>query len=454
MPRIAIVGRGFSGTATAAALLRSVRQAFSLVLIDDANTLGGGLAYGKARAGELLNVRARDLALLAEERGDFGVWLRGRLVGDKGAASPIDLEQIFAPRALFRDYARERLLEEMLRRPDVCVQLINGKATGLMQSESGEFSIGFEKGAAVKADYAVLATGYEDGGARRFGRDPFAPIGEEELTRASDIVLVGSGLTMVDALLRLRRQGCAARITIISRHGLLPLPQLARSPSPGPQLGVPPSSLKELVKEVRAASKSAEARGRSWQAVINGLRPATQRLWLGLPVAEQRRFLRHARSYWDIHRHRLPADIYSQVTHETARERTTLRAGRVISVGGDSSPHVTVRWRGAKKTETLAADLVLDCSGHRPNLEAPLLRSVAANGLASIDAHGIGLNVEPNGRAQSARTERLYAVGPLCAGTLFEIGAAPEIALQARELAQSIADECSERAESSVAASG
>lgn len=440
-PRIAIVGRGFSGAAAAAALLR-VCGRFSLVLIDEAPTLGGGLAYGRARAGELLNVRARDLALLAEERGDFAAWLRGRLVNPEGGAAPIELGQIFAPRALFRDYTREKLLEEMLRRPEVSVQLVDGRATALAQNASGEFSIGFDRGPPVAADFAILAAGYGGASApRRFGRDPFEPIPEDELARAREIVLVGSSLTMVDALLRLRRQGCAAHITIVSRHGLLPHSQLPRSPEPELQLNIRPAPLRDLLKDIRAVCRGAEARGGSWQAAVNALRPSTQDLWLGLTVEDQRRFLRHLRTLWDIHRHRLPADIHSEITREVTRKRTTVRAGRVIAVDDGLRPRVRVRWRGRKETETLNADIVLDCSGHRPNLDAPLLRSVIDNGLGSIDTHGIGLAVERDGRVQSG-DGRLFAIGPLCVGTLFEIGAAPEIAAQARCLAQAISGEC------------
>lgn len=441
-PRIAIVGRGFSGAAAAAALLRAIQGPFALVLIDEAETLGGGLAYGKARAGELLNVRARDLALVAEERGDFGVWLRRRLRSPKTVGAPLDLDQTFAPRALFRDYARERLLEEMLRRPEVNVQFIDGRATSLARTPSGDLAIGFDRGPPVNASHVILAAGYGGAGARhRFGRDPFEPIGAQELQRARDIVIVGSGLTMVDALLRLRREGCAANITIVSRHGKSPLPQLARSPSPELRIAVPKVSLRVLVREIREGARAAEAAGRSWQAVINGLRPSTQDLWLSLSLTEQRRFLRHMRAFWDIHRHRLPADIHAQVAHEMARERTKLRAGRVIAVEDGSPARVSVRWRGAADAELLAADIVLDCSGHRPDLAAPLLRSALENGLASGDGHGVGLQTRANGLVESAAPGRLYAIGPLCAGSLLEIGAAPEIAAQARELAHAIAAE-------------
>ena len=39
--------------------------------------------------------------------------------------------------------------------------------------------------------------------------------------------------------------------------------------------------------------------------MIDSLRPVTASLWNRLPRDERRRFLRHARRYWDVHRHRM-----------------------------------------------------------------------------------------------------------------------------------------------------
>lgn len=437
-PRIAIVGRGFTGAAAAAALLRRREGPFSLVLIDETNALGGGLAYGKARAGELLNVRARDLSLLAEDRGDFARWLLDCLNAGAPATRILNVGQIFAPRALFADYVRERLAAEILKRPDIPVQLVNGGAIGLDRRGSG-YVIRFDEGDDVECDGAVLATGYGGGDRRfRFGSDPFGPFPEEAVLAAQRVALVGSGLTMVDVLLRLRRMGCSAEITIISRHGLVPQPQLKVSPQAEVWRGLPTGLAGELVSEVRRACREAVRFGDPWQGVINGLRPEAQRLWRMLPVKEQKRFLRHARAFWDIHRHRLPADIYLQMKQELDRERTVVRAGTVIDCDDGAPYTLAVRWRGQRDIQIRSADMVIDCSGHKPDLSSSLLRGLVRNGLARMDAHGVGLDVDEAGRvtgADGARNETLFALGPLGAGSLFEIAAAPEIAAQAQMMA-------------------
>ena len=46
-----------------------------------------------------------------------------------------------------------------------------------------------------------------------------------------------------------------------------------------------------------------------WRAAIDALRPHSQPLWQGLPPEEQQRFLRHARPWWDVHRHRIAPEV-------------------------------------------------------------------------------------------------------------------------------------------------
>jgi uncharacterized NAD(P)/FAD-binding protein YdhS len=63
-------------------------------------------------------------------------------------------------------------------------------------------------------------------------------------------------------------------------------------------------------------------------------------------------------------------------------------------------------------------------------------------GTAREDAHRLGLAVEPNGQVLSksgAITRGLFALGPLCQGSLWEITAVPEIVRRCDGAAQSVA---------------
>jgi uncharacterized NAD(P)/FAD-binding protein YdhS len=101
------------------------------------------------------------------------------------------------------------------------------------------------------------------------------------------MVLIGSGLTMVDVLLSARRDGFSGTATIVSRRRQLPRPHAAKGVVPQ-EVGLPRSKrLSLLTAAVRIACETAEAHGKPWQSIINGLRPSIVEIWQRLPVPEQ-----------------------------------------------------------------------------------------------------------------------------------------------------------------------
>jgi uncharacterized NAD(P)/FAD-binding protein YdhS len=197
-----------------------------------------------------------------------------------------------------------------------------------------------------------------------------------------------------------------------------------------------------LATSIRIACEMGEENGTPWQAVINGLRASLPEIWQGLPAAEQARFLRHLRPFWDAHRHRLPMEIHASLMDEFAKGRAELLRGHVKSVTRTQDSFAATLVRRGGETETLKADLAFDCSGFRPDLDQPLIVSLFKHGLALPDPHRLGLAVERNGRViggNGAAPAGLFAVGPLCQGTLWEITAVPEIVAQADRAAQALA---------------
>jgi uncharacterized NAD(P)/FAD-binding protein YdhS len=264
------------------------------------------------------------------------------------------------------------------------------------------------------------------------------------MASASSIVLIGSGLTMVDVLLGARREAFQGKATVISRRG-----QLSRAHAPKgvvpQQVAIPHSKrVSLLAAAIRIACEMAEDGGTPWQAIINGLRPSLQDIWQGLPREEQARFLRHLRPFWDAHRHRLPMEVHGRMKAEFSHGRAVLAHGAVTEVTrtGDRFA-VTLQRRGAGKPEIIETDLAFDCTGFRPDLDQPLIRSLFAQGLARPDPHRLGLVVERNGQVNGiggSATAGLFAIGPLCQGALWEITAVPEIVAQADQAAQLIAE--------------
>jgi uncharacterized NAD(P)/FAD-binding protein YdhS len=436
---LCIVGGGFTGAATAIALLARVTTPFRLVMIEQSPQLGRGVAYGSHHPLHLLNVRARDLSIRASQPGDFLNWAFRQL--DQGE-NQVDLHDAlahtFLPRQLFGEYVRQRLYESVAQRDDVVFSVIYDTASSCAVN-AGRYRVALERNAPVVADAVFLATAYGPTPASTTGAlRPFESVAQERLASTKQIALIGSGLTMVDVLLAARRDGFRGKALVVSRRGQLPRPHAPKGVVPK-EVGLPRSKrVSLLAAAIRISCEMAEESGTPWQAVINGLRPALQDIWQTLPADEQARFLRHLRPFWDSHRHRLPMEVHGRLMAEFAEGRAILLHGAVREVVRDGDRfRLSLLERGSRAPRSLAIDLAFDCTGFRPDLKQPLIAGLFEGGLGRPDPHRLGLAVERDGQVIGG--ENLFAIGPLCQGTLWEITAVPEIVAQADRAAQALA---------------
>jgi uncharacterized NAD(P)/FAD-binding protein YdhS len=453
-PSICLIGGGFTGAAAAIACLKRIAHPFDLTIVEPAASLGRGAAYGGHHPLHLLNVRTRDLTILPDRPRDFLNWTFTQIdQGENDSGLHEGLAHSFLPRELFGSYARQRLFEAIGSRPDVNTRIVNDVAVSCTgrTGRAGQFVIRTENGGTLCADVVMLATAYGVQSPSASGAiAPYEAVAPERLRTAKSIALIGSGLTMVDALIGARRDGFGGIATIVSRRGQLPRRHAAKGVVPL-EVAVPQSkSVARLTAAIRIACEMAEAHGTPWQAVINGLRPFLQQRWLDLSTQEQRRFLRHVRPFWDAHRHRLPSEMHDRVLSEFEAGRAVLVRGTVTGVVREQDRFtLRLRRRGAKAVEVLHADLAINCSSYKPDLDQPLIQSLLFQGLARPDEHRLGLLVRPDGHVvgkDGAAARGLFALGPLCQGTLWEITAVPEIVRQADAAALAAAFETGERA--------
>jgi uncharacterized NAD(P)/FAD-binding protein YdhS len=440
---LCVVGGGFTGAAIAIACLQRITSPFRLVMIEPSPQIGRGVAYGGHHPLHLLNVRARDLSIRASQPGDFLNWAFRQLdQGENQAGLHEALAHAFLPRQLFGEYVRQRLYESAAQRPEVAFSVVNDAAISCA-TESGRYRVDLARNASVIADVVFLATAYGLSAASAEGAlKPFESVAPDRLSSARQIALIGSGLTMVDVLLAARRDGFQGSALVVSRRGQLPRPHAPKGVVPK-EIGLPRSKrVSLLAAAIRISCEMAEESGTPWQAVINGLRPSLPDIWQALPANEQARFLRHLRPFWNSHRHRLPMEVHSRLMAEFAEGRAVLLHGSVRAVRRDADGFkLTVLSRGSRAPRVVAADLAFDCTGFRPDLHQPLIASLFKRDLARPDPHHLGLAVDRNGRVigASGASFGLFAIGPLCQGTLWEITAVPEIVAQSNRAAQALA---------------
>ncbi len=166
-----------------------------------------------------------------------------------------------------------------------------------------------------------------------------------------------------------------------------------------------------------------------------------------MPDVEQRRFLRHLRPWWDIHRHRMPPQTALQVDALRDSGRFQVLAGQVLAAETDGGQlRVSFRPRGEARPRRLVVGHMANCSGpcgDFTKIRQPLLAQMIADGLVRPDRLRLGLDVDPamhlrdgSGRSQ----ERLLALGPITKGRFWEATAVPEIRRQAGWLADHLND--------------
>jgi uncharacterized NAD(P)/FAD-binding protein YdhS len=221
---VGVVGGGFTGAAAAIACLARLNRPFQLVVVESSVSLGRGVAYGAHHPLNLLNVRTRDLSVRANQPGDFLNWAFRQLdQGENHAGLHDGLAHTFLPRQLFGEYVRERFFAAVGARPDVELKIVTAVATACI-SDGSHFTLHFDRRDPLQADIVLLATAYGLPAPTPTGAlAPFDALPPERFATAKSVVLIGSGLTMVDVLLSVRRDGFQGKAMVISRRGQLPV---------------------------------------------------------------------------------------------------------------------------------------------------------------------------------------------------------------------------------------
>lgn len=455
-PRIiAIVGAGFSGTSLAIHLARQPWSAPTrILLIDPRPEPGDGVAYATRDYPYPLNVAAGQMSLDSTQPRDFLDYVQTQGI-HAGAGD-------YLPRQVFGEYLRARLDAARHAAPaHVTCAHRQASALQLRRAHDASWELWLDDGSNVRADEVVLALGNAPptelhvlrgiAHTDRFIRDPWS-IGALAGQELESVLLVGSGLTMIDAALRLAAIRPRVRhVHVLSRHGWLPQSQATASAPPikpdvAGALAQSRGNIRQITHALRTLAREVHAAGGDWREVLALARQHLPTAWRELPDIERARFLRHVRSLWDVHRHRVPAGPLGAV-HSLARLGVLhVHAGRLEEANaGDDAVEVIWRPRGALKTRAWLVDRVINCTGPDPCVKRsqdPLVCSLLANGLIRCDSQSLGIDVAVDGRVISrdgAPVDSLYYIGPWLRARDWEATAVPELREHAARLARQLA---------------
>ncbi len=441
---VAIIGGGFSGSVLALKLA-AADPGLDITLIERDRRLGRGLAYGACGPEHLLNVPVSRMELgLTPCFAEFLEAHRAALA-DAIAEAGGDLNAAFVPRALFGDYLQGRIEAAVTAG---AVRAIKGEVVGVEPASSGGRLI-LADGRRLTADRVVLATGNLPPASpfradesvvdsRFYVPDPWATGAFDGLDPDAPVLLVGAGLTMVDIALKLAAEGHRGPMLATSRRGLAPRSHRHGGAWTGQplQAGLGPSALMAALREQIAQATAADV---PWQRVFDAARPAVARVWDGWSLKQRRQFLRHLRTRWDVHRHRMAPRIGAALQELLDSGQLRVVPGRLRGFRADASGVTADLAAPHGAVQTVRAARFINCTGPRSDfgrIEIPLVADLRRRGFLRPDPLGLGLDTNDCAMVGQGGTPSswLYALGPLTRPAWWEVTAVPEIAVQADRL--------------------
>jgi len=437
---VAVIGAGFTGSLTALHLLERGAPDLRIHLIERTPGFGPGLAYGTHNPQHLLNVRVGNMSAYPDQPGHLEHWLRGE--DGQGAAA-------FVTRGAYGRYLAS-MLREAVGRADGARRLIleHDEAVDLKPHDEG-VRLTLAMGRTLDVDATILAVGnpppatppglgLEALPESFYAPDPWLAAALDGVASDAPVLLLGTGLTMVDIALALDARGHAGPVLAVSRRGLTPRRHGDLPPVAGEITDTPNGRASHLLRQTR---RRAEEIG--WREAVDELRPLTPAIWRGAGVDERGRFLRHLRPWWDVHRHRMAPAVADRVEALRGEARLVVAAGRILGVEARNEG-VVVAWRprGTAREDVAIVGRIINCTGPEGDpsrSREPLIRRLIDNGLARVDALGLGLEIDDESRLvdpTGVAASRLYAVGPITRGSLWEVTAVPDIRNQVADLAR------------------
>ena len=444
---VAVIGAGFSGTMAALHLLPRLGQR-AILLCERGERFGRGVAYGTDDAWHLLNVRAANMSAFPDQPHHFLEWLAAQGARSAGESHETPAGT-FVSRRLYGDYLTQLLNGAVTGREGATrLILVPDEAVDLVP-EHGGYRLVLAGGVTHHVDAAVLALGNlppEEPAGTLHVADPWTTPFTGGLRDGEPVVVIGTGLTMVDVALHLRHAGFGGPVVAISRRGLHPRSHVATTPWPMRALTeAERRSPARLLRRLRREAVAADGASASWHGVVDALRPMVSEIWRGFPVERQQSFLRHARPWWDVHRHRMAPPVSEAFHAMIASGWLTIHAGHVeaITEGSDTAT-VSFRPRGTGRSVAIPAQRVINASGSTAPDQSclALVGRLFERGLVRTDRHGLGLDQTDDLAlvgANGTPTPRLWALGPLGTGSFWECVAVPDIRQQAARLAADIA---------------
>lgn len=446
--KVIVIGGGLSGTLVAMQLAQ-LSGGYEVLLIEkNPELLGRGVAYQYDFTHQPLNVVAGGMSLFSDRPLDFVTWLESNHFKYNHLVEKVSA-QAFIPRKIFGDYVLENL-EKVQQETQGKLQIRIDEAISIFDYGTRK-TVVLASGSALHADHVILALGnfppadlfLPDNPVQqdtRYYGSPWSDKVYSQIKGDEDILLVGSGLTAVDIVLGLILRKFNGTVTMLSRRGRFPLPHDLSHPPfrlPEPEIKHPRKMLLWMRYVIRKNPNV------PWSAVLDGLRPYTKKIWLQWTLNEKKYFLQKIRPYWEIARHRIPANSSNLLNEMINAGQLELKKGYLVDALATNNG-IEVRYRAKNEIVKQVFHKVINCTGPESNyrkVRFPIICDLIGRGKVKTDELGLGIECTPEGRIinQHGQIEAgLWCIGPMRKSVLWETTALRELREQALELASLI----------------
>jgi uncharacterized NAD(P)/FAD-binding protein YdhS len=395
------------------------------------------------------------MSALADQPNHFVEWLGTR---SEYLDEPLPhLKETFVPRrvygdylqSLFQFYSNSLAFEKKMR-----LEVINDEATDVVVRDD-QAQVTLRHGRVINADKVVLSLGNQmptdfflrglDIQSSLYIANPWLGWEQKLPSPHKDVLLIGTGLTMVDTFLSLQDLKWQGKIFAVSRHGLLPLPHFKGFEYPdfvtGESSALP---LRQIFRLFKSHFRKTKALNLNPAILVDKFRPYTQRIWQNFSLFEKRQFNRHFRTPWNVMRHRIAPEIHQKLREAIAQGRLEVVKGR-LSECVASEDRMEILIKGTLGQRLIPAGVLINCTGPQENCvpsKSRLLENLIARGSIQPDAMNMGIQVTPNFSVVDQHQNssgNIFALGSLLRGTLWETTAVPELRSQTFRLAETIA---------------
>jgi uncharacterized NAD(P)/FAD-binding protein YdhS len=283
---------------------------------------------------------------------------------------------------------------------------------------------------------------------KNYFQNPWSEDSVKNPDTGKPILIIGSGLTMVDTVIGLIENNFPNSIYSISPNGFNILPHL----HPGLKYirlleEIPASaSLYDVVKLFNKHMKLVRKFGISAEPVIDSLRPVTQKLWQSFSEKEKKFFMKNLRHLWGVARHRIPLHIHERLQNLRTGRKLEIISGRIINIT-EGSQGIIADYFDKKQgvVNQICVGRVINCTGPETDLlktENNFLKNLLLKGEIAQDGLKLGINADPVTfrvlNSIGEKQENLYTIGSNLKGVLWESTAVNELRTQGEKLSEFI----------------